>query len=332
MNKRNRFLSLFVAVVLLLACAGMSATAFADGVKPRRITLRPGGERTLDEGRTLQFSYEIQPADADTDIEVSWSTSNSNVAEVDDSGWVTAVGPGTATITAKTKNNQKATVTIRVPGKLDEDLPRGWTEQTTTEPTEGTEPPTKAVTAPTKPAATEATEKAASKSALLAAVSEAGGKTAILKGYTTVSAADLQAVAKESKSSLRFDTVLNKAVTGCVTINPANAAKLSGDLSLGVYASGDKTKKVQERFAKHYRNNLHVLYCDQASFGMTVTIRAKVGDFASDDLRLYLYDQEENAFQSLSAKNASIDKNGYLKFPTKTGGFIVVSDGPLTAK
>ena len=65
------------------------------------------------EGETLQLTATVVPEDA-TDKTVTWSTSNATVAIVDDTGLVTAVAPGTATITATTNDGSELTTTCVV--------------------------------------------------------------------------------------------------------------------------------------------------------------------------------------------------------------------------
>ena len=69
----------------------------------------------MTEGETLQLTATVLPEDA-TDKSVTWSTSDENVATVDDSGLVTAVAPGTATITATTADgsNLSASCTVTI--------------------------------------------------------------------------------------------------------------------------------------------------------------------------------------------------------------------------
>ncbi len=69
---------------------------------------------TKDGNETLTAT--VTPDNA-TDKTVTWTTSNSNVATVDENGKVTAIGAGTATITATTANGLTATckVTVKVP-------------------------------------------------------------------------------------------------------------------------------------------------------------------------------------------------------------------------
>lgn len=70
--------------------------------------------KTVWPGETFQLTATVAPADA-TDSSVMWSTSDKAVATVDANGKVTAVGPGTATITVTTNDGAKtATCAIAV--------------------------------------------------------------------------------------------------------------------------------------------------------------------------------------------------------------------------
>ena len=68
--------------------------------------------RTINVGSSYQLTANITPADA-TNHEVKWTSSNTSIATVDETGKVTAVKPGTATITVKTANNGK-TATCKI--------------------------------------------------------------------------------------------------------------------------------------------------------------------------------------------------------------------------
>jgi len=65
--------------------------------------------RDMVAGNTLNLNATASPA-----AMITWTTSNRNVATVNASGRVTAVGPGTATITARTPCGNRATVRINV--------------------------------------------------------------------------------------------------------------------------------------------------------------------------------------------------------------------------
>ena len=55
---------------------------------------------TLDKGKTAQLKVTYRPSYTTDDKTIRWSSSNTSVATVDANGKITAVGPGTATITA----------------------------------------------------------------------------------------------------------------------------------------------------------------------------------------------------------------------------------------
>lgn len=69
----------------------------------------------LIKGQSETLTATVKPDDA-TDKKITWSSSNTGVATVDQNGKVTAVGGGSATITAKSGNKQATcTVTVTVP-------------------------------------------------------------------------------------------------------------------------------------------------------------------------------------------------------------------------
>ena len=68
---------------------------------------------TLEKGKTATLTATVTPDNA-TDKTITWSTSNSKVASVDKNGKVTAVGEGTAIITATTANGKTATCKVTV--------------------------------------------------------------------------------------------------------------------------------------------------------------------------------------------------------------------------
>lgn len=104
---KAKFLTLFLSAAVLLAACGEDN----DPVAVSDITLdKPTMALTV--GETGQLTATVTPGDA-ADKNVVWSSGNTAVATVDDSGLVTAVAPGNATITA-TAGGKQATCEVAV--------------------------------------------------------------------------------------------------------------------------------------------------------------------------------------------------------------------------
>jgi len=69
---------------------------------------------TLEEGSLQSLRATINPSDTTDVKDLTWVSSNTSVATVDQNGEVTAVAPGTATITVSTVNGRKAECKITV--------------------------------------------------------------------------------------------------------------------------------------------------------------------------------------------------------------------------
>jgi uncharacterized protein YjdB len=99
-----------------------ATTSFDVDVKVpvESITVLPT-EEELTVGNTLQIVAEIKPDDA-TEKSVNWTTSDPKVATIDENGKVTAIGVGTAIITATVENTTKsAKTTVNVLEKINVD-------------------------------------------------------------------------------------------------------------------------------------------------------------------------------------------------------------------
>lgn len=94
---------------------------------------------TLAKGKTLTLTATVSPSNT-TNKTVKWKSSDTKVAKIDSKGKVTAIGAGTAKITATTTNGKTSTATITVPYtkslgagkyKAGDDLPAGRYKITT---------------------------------------------------------------------------------------------------------------------------------------------------------------------------------------------------------
>lgn len=100
--------SQYAGTTITVTISKGKAAVIPSGVKLNKTSV------TLEIKGTVQLSATVTPANAD-DTSVIWISSNAAIAKVSDTGLVTAVGPGTATITVKTKSGEvTATCTILV--------------------------------------------------------------------------------------------------------------------------------------------------------------------------------------------------------------------------
>ena len=83
-----------------------------DPTVPTAVTIREGENAVLAVGATRQLTAVVTPATAPQDV--AWKSSDKAVAIVNAEGLVSAVGPGLATITAKTGNKLSAALLVEV--------------------------------------------------------------------------------------------------------------------------------------------------------------------------------------------------------------------------
>ena len=88
-----------------------ASTTVKKTTAPTKVALNKTSA-TLVKGKSLTLKATLTPAKATTKL--SWSSSDTKVATVNQSGKVTAVKKGTATITVKTSNGKKATCKVTV--------------------------------------------------------------------------------------------------------------------------------------------------------------------------------------------------------------------------
>ncbi|MBO4625420.1 MAG: Ig-like domain-containing protein [Bacteroidales bacterium] len=221
----------------------------------------------LEKGASETLTVTVTPENA-TDKSVTWSTDKADVATVDNTGKVTAVGGGSATITVKSANGKTATcaVTVKVPvtavklNKAELDLNVGTSETLTVsfEPADATD----------KTVTWESSKKE------VATVDENGKVTAVTKGEATITVKSANgktatcAVTVKvpvtsvtlDKSSLEMSKGEEVTLNATVAPDDASDPKVTWSTSDSAVATVDQTGKVK------------------AVGGGTATITAKAGD------------------------------------------------------
>ena len=81
-------------------------------VKPESVEIKANSGKEAAIGGVLPLTAAVSPAGAETFL--TWSSSDTSIATVDAKGYVTGIAKGTATITVRTSNGKKATVSIKV--------------------------------------------------------------------------------------------------------------------------------------------------------------------------------------------------------------------------
>ena len=160
--------------------ATCSVTVTSKTVSVTDVTLDKT-EAALTQGETVQLTATVKPDDA-TDKTLTWSTSDSKVATVDETGKVTAVETGSATITAKA-GDKTATCAVTVTAKVIE-VTEITLDKTEVEIIEGE---TVQLTATVKP--DDATDKSiewTSSDESVATVDNSGKVTAVSEGKVTI--------------------------------------------------------------------------------------------------------------------------------------------------
>lgn len=109
------------AVLTVTATSGVTASINVT-IVPKKVSVTGISitkEVTLNVGQTHTLTPTVLPTNANETVTYTYTTNNDKVATVDANGVIRAVGPGTATITAKTNTNRTAscTVTVKQPAK-----------------------------------------------------------------------------------------------------------------------------------------------------------------------------------------------------------------------
>ena len=81
-------------------------------VAPKSVEIVSDGSATVAVGSVLPLTVRMEPAGAESTL--TWSSSDKKIAAVDNQGYVTGVKEGSATITVRTANGEKARLTVKV--------------------------------------------------------------------------------------------------------------------------------------------------------------------------------------------------------------------------
>lgn len=329
-----------LVLILILAASACGLSAFAALSYTRARSVRVSGSKTVRVGGTVQMSMSVSPRDVDYD-DIEWTSSDYDIADVDSDGNVMGMAVGEATIRCRIYGPDDNNKTVR--------LGSGETTiNVVSNLVDG-----KIAEASSTSSSTKSSSSAGSKSSSGGKISDSAVneavKKALIRGTTTkttfkdagsVSAAALKAAGQTMKNGggtvlLNFDTMNGKSVEGRLSINPAAAGDLRGDIKTGVYTNDEAVSKTRTRFQKSFRNDVVIIKAAHSgSYGMNVTYAVKIGTSLakSKNLRLYSYDPDRNKYSEISGSNIRIDNNGYVHFTTYQGDYLVISNGELTKK
>lgn len=110
----KRQLLFLLTIVLVISCKNEETIPV---INVTGVTVSPTS-KTLTEGETFTITATVLPFNADNKS-VNWTSSSTGVASVDNTGKVTALKPGSATITATTADGGKtATTSVTVEKKI----------------------------------------------------------------------------------------------------------------------------------------------------------------------------------------------------------------------
>lgn len=197
---------------------------------------------TITVGETSQIATDVEPTNAD-DKTLTYTSNNEPVATVDDSGLITAVKAGDATITVKSNDNTKATAKVSVTVEEAVVNVTGVTLDATTATMNVDD--TKQLSSTVAPSnATDKTVTYASKAQGVASVDNKGLITAKAAGT-----AQIVATTKDGAKTATCDVTVEKAVVNVssVELTPSTATLDIDDtqqLSANVLPSGADNKKV----------------------------------------------------------------------------------------
>ena len=257
------------------------------------------------EQESAKVEATVAPADA-TYKNVSWTSSNTNVATVS-GGTIKAVGVGTATITAKTKNGLTATVSVKV--VENPDIVKVSSISVTPASKYMNEGETLKLEATITPSnATDKTVKWSSDNTNVAKVSADGTVTAVCSGNATITATASNGLT--AKASIAVKATPIEYIENAIYFekpegwNSAYAYFFKDSGTVGKGWPGTEMKKLS--------GNIYTIECDTYSEGLGVVFNDGSGNQTAD----------------LEAKkNGYYKSSGYVKTITKDNEEVTLPTG-----
>ena len=176
-------------------------------------------------------------------------------------------------------------------------------------------------------------------SSLEAALSEAqaeGSSSAFLQllNYRSLDLETMKQLAARAGGSdklliINADTVRSGSLQVSLMFRPADAQK---PLLLSGSVDSKRVQEIRDLVKEYFGRNAAVIeLAQQYSFGMRVTVAAKVSleGLDTSSLYFYSYNSEKNTFTQIVTTFVIADENGYVWFSTRLGGDIIITDSPL---
>lgn len=240
---------------------------------------------SLDEGDTATLNTQISPSNA-TNQNVSWSSSNSNIVTVNQSGGITAVREGTATIRVTTSDGGfSATASVRVNGSTQNAVPvtRIRVNPQDIRMDEGETVNLSVQISPSN--ATNRTIRWSSANTAIATVDQNGRVTAVREGNVRIAARTLDGSNLLSDATVEvLDVIPNDVSVTGISISPENASLSEGE-AIQISAQISPSNATNQNISWN-SSNTNIATVDQngnvraVSAGtVTITATTEDGDF-----------------------------------------------------
>ena len=144
-----------------------------------------------------------------------------------------------------------------------------------------------------------------------------------------------QAISQGTSAVLHADTLSGSTVQGRLYLPLSSMANINTGISLGIYTEPAKTALVTNLFERYFKNTIRAVCMEQqGSFGMRlqVAVWGNLSGLDTQNLIFYAHDTVTNTCRNISNLEYWVDANGYLHFYTSYGGYIIITDSPLTRR